>query len=237
MEIEEARKRATMILVACLAAVSGAVSFDAAADCASPSTYVLILAKNSVFVCPPALTGWACPAHGDMLREDAASGVTVRLHGDLVHYAGDYADLDGDPCYVDECVPPGTYNYGFANPCDLQNYYSTSCGITYYSTAYVVEQLGDCQRLLGTTAPEPWTGCIPWDATPGCETPGSTGACLAGGDCDNAARGDETGEVGTDEYACACSLLASGQGIILPANLALIGIGILLLLAGRRKSR
>jgi hypothetical protein len=237
MKIEGARKRAVLVSVACLAAAYGAVSSDAAADCHSPLTYVLFLEKNTVFVCPPASTGWACPSHGDMLREDAVSGATVKLHNDFAPRPEDHAGIAGDPCYVDECVPPGMYDYGFANPCFLHSDDPDVCGITYNSTVGVVEPLGDCQRLLGTTPPEPCTGCSPWDETPGSETPDRMNGCLAGLDCDDADGGEETVGVGADEYACACSLLADGRGIILPANLALMVVGLLLLLAGRRKRR
>lgn len=273
MEIESARKRTTIFLVACLAAVSGAVSFDAAADCAAPVIYDLILDRNSVVICPTNFTNRACPDPGGMLRENAGSGDTARLHDDCVPNPGYYGDPAADPCYVDECVPPGTYNYGFANPYDCYPY---SCGTYYYSTVDVIEPLDDCQRLLGTTAPEPCTGCKPWISgmdlicgyaytqepypdpaeryepapvepwaetaepraeTSESETPERMAGCLASRDCDDADGGDETAGVGADEYACACSILASGQGIIFPVNLALMGIGILLLLARRRKSR
>jgi hypothetical protein len=65
--------------------------------------------------------------------------------------------------YVDECVPPGTYRYGFATPYDCAE---QGCGGVYYwEMATVTASVPmSCGFSAGNAAPTPSTGPPPWPA-------------------------------------------------------------------------
>jgi hypothetical protein len=93
-----------------LAAAAAAVmaNGDALANCAMPSTYQVTVTGNTVTICPWNLEARGCPDADGMLR--VSEGAAVRI-ADLCE-----ADAGDDGCYVDECVPKGQYQYGFARP-------------------------------------------------------------------------------------------------------------------------
>ena len=147
--------------------------------CGAPGQYVTAVDGNTVRV----LAMRPCSANvGDvLLREDAVSGAVVRV---------DAACVDG--WYVDACVAPGTYRYGFETP------YATTadcaCGpYDYYGVATVTEPLACPSTDVGVTH-VPWseeqTICSPAtscsDGAPGasCEpsapTTTSAGGCSIG---------------------------------------------------------
>jgi hypothetical protein len=103
-----------------------------------------------------------CPDQG-VLREDASTGEVVKL-GNCV-----------DGCWVDECVPAGTYRYGLLDPYDCVGY------AQYYTEVTVAGAAEGCTRTL--PEPEPASG-VPWRAgqrwvcgPPG--TPGGGASCGA----------------------------------------------------------
>src|SRR5580658_929304 len=65
--------------------------------------YIVTVTGNSVQIC---LSYGACGS--SMLRQDTDGGAVVRLAGS--------SNGDDSTCYVDECVPPGTYRYGCETP-------------------------------------------------------------------------------------------------------------------------
>lgn len=154
-------------LMLCLAAPG------ARADCALGATYAISTTgpnlPNTVTVCAQTTR---CGAAGQtMLRQDVATGEIVQL-----------ADFcSSSACYVDECVPEGSYRYGYATPftCDQKG-----CGdsVPYFVTATVsTAPASSCARSATDTGPVAYTGTAPWGAggtqeiscgSSGCVTPG-----------------------------------------------------------------
>jgi len=83
------------------------------ADCATGPEYYVSLNKTSFTVCASS-GGRDCGSSVAMLRQNVADGSVVVI--------GNNCD---SRCYVDECVPPGTYRYGYATPYDCSQ---TGCG-------------------------------------------------------------------------------------------------------------
>jgi uncharacterized protein (TIGR03382 family) len=78
-------------------------------------------------------------------------------------------------CYVDECVPPGTYFYGCPE--------LLSCGSPYFTSATVTQLLdGGCVRSPGVSPPMPVSSSLQWSVN----TP--SGSCPSGG-CSTAGSG------------------------------------------------
>jgi hypothetical protein len=73
-------------------------------DAAAPTTYAVTQDAGNVTVCLENSRGRVCPDDG-LLRRDTQSGVMVSLTA-----------CNPDHCFVDECVPAGTYQYGLATP-------------------------------------------------------------------------------------------------------------------------
>lgn len=115
-----------------LAALAAVVvsSGDALANCAMPSTYQVTVTGSTVMICPSNLEDRGCPDADGMLR--VSGGEAVRIADRCA------ADAGADGCYVDECVPKGQYQYGFARPYSCCRY---CCGTYFYATATVVDDL------------------------------------------------------------------------------------------------
>lgn len=140
------------ITVSLLAAVTLAVfgAHTASANCAAPYRYKTTVSGNTVEICPQNFSQRKCPDPGGLLREDAA-GTLQRA-----------ADFCRGECYVDECVPPGDYRYGFATPFTCCE---SCCGTDYFGEAKVTTSLpASCARSAGNpgptaaAAPAPWAG-------------------------------------------------------------------------------
>lgn len=127
----------------------------AAANCAQPVGYNVTEApapggtNGTVRICSESFGGRKCPDPGGLLRENVATGEVVRLP--------DRCDGDGEePCWIDVCVPAGTYRYGLADPYDC---YSSSCGTYYWEEIEVTGAPGAC-------TPDDGSGTTPVAATP-----------------------------------------------------------------------
>jgi hypothetical protein len=74
-------------------------------------------------------------------------------------------DGDGDganTCFIDECVPPGTWRYGIAEWAD-PNACEKSVRTNYaWAPAVVTDPVDGCVRSKTTTAPATWTGKMTW---------------------------------------------------------------------------
>jgi hypothetical protein len=123
----------------------------AKADCAAGANYAVTVQNTTVRVLPIA-TSRNCGGSIPMLRQDVASGAIVQLFGYCAQGA-----------YVDECVPPGTYRYGFAVPYDCSE---QGCGAVYYwGTATATASISTgCSLSAGNAAPTPYPGPAPWPA-------------------------------------------------------------------------
>jgi hypothetical protein len=215
-------------------AAVAAVAAQANANCAMPIAYDGLVTGNTVTITPT--RDATCPQPGGMLRQNPTSGEIV----ELADFCGD-ANGAGIKPYVDECVPVGTYRYGFATPfsCD-----SSACNVDYYVEILVESGLSDtCTRSAGNSAPAAATS-VPWKDDPticsyqedpcwnGCPDAGTggsggttTGTATDGGDYGN----DETGSSG------GCSVgVPAGAAPVLGANVAALLAGLALM---RRRAK
>jgi hypothetical protein len=130
---------------------------QARADCSTGGEYVVHVKGTTVEVLPESSQPM-CGGSVPMLRQDVVSGEVVQLAGSCV---------DGE--YVDECVPPGIYRYGFATAFDCSENHCGS-GVEYWGAATVdadatEDDAGACTRSAGNTAPAPYAGNVPWPAS------------------------------------------------------------------------
>jgi uncharacterized protein (TIGR03382 family) len=151
----------------CLAAAPG-VAFG---NSAAPLTYDVEVSGATVTVCadPYAMTppGRPCPDEG-LLRRHVATGEVVVI-----------TTCADDGCFVDECVPPGEYQYGLAEPFACSEH---SSGTFYYVTASTTEPVGSCARTQGP--PAAFNGALPWsggDTICGDRGPDGGGCSSTGG--------------------------------------------------------
>ena len=139
------------ILMAGLLAASLAPS-PARADCALGADYTVTVDANTVTVCPTSTLRKCGASSIDLLRQRVADGTVAVIAGSC-----------SSNCYVDTCVPAGTYLYGYGTPYDCSE---SGCGdVAYFREATVTSVLpATCSPTGGTptsTAP-PWgTGASP----------------------------------------------------------------------------
>src|SRR5262245_20247546 len=95
----------------------------ALANAARPVTYDVTVEGDTVRVCPVNFADRKCPDPGGMLRQNVDTGEVVRL----------VDDCDAG-CYVDRCVVPGSYRYGFATPYECKK---TAASTDYFTPAAV----------------------------------------------------------------------------------------------------
>ena len=128
------------------------LSTRARADCMASPDYNSHVTANTVTVRPDRDIG-----NGEaLLRQDVASGTVVAL---AAHAAAACPEGSGS-CFLDECVPTGTYRYGLANP--------FSCGrcwdqVPLFTVVTVTDALpGGCLRSTGNAAPTAYAKALPW---------------------------------------------------------------------------
>jgi hypothetical protein len=220
-----------------------AVVSPARANCARPVGYDATVTGNTVQVTPVNFGNRACPDANGMLRQAVDTGAVVKL-ADFCVPTSELA------AYVDECVPPGTYRYGFATPYECE---SSACSTSYFAEAKVTDTLSDtCARSDGNAEPATATS-VPWqDDSLICDydegTGGSggypSGAGGAGGQPSGAggAGGQPSGAGGagadndTGKSSGGCSVaLTPGAGSVLGANALALVVGIALMRARRGK--
>jgi hypothetical protein len=191
--------------------VSLALPATAHADCAEGVGYNDTVTGNTVQIQSFGIAPRACPDTGGMVRQDVHSGAIVKL--------ADYC-VGGD--YVDECVPPGTYRYGFADPYACQ---SAGCGGTpYYVEVTVADSLsGSCTRNAADPGPTPATA-VPWkDSSLVCAGyQGSGGSGTTG----SSGSASSSGGAGSPGKGGGCAVSAP------PAALPVLGANALALVAG-----
>jgi hypothetical protein len=130
----------------------GLAAPGANADCALGAAYLISSAgasgPNSVTIC---VSTSNCGGPQTMLRQDAATGAIVQLPN----------FCDASDCYVDECVPAGTYRYGYATPFTCAD---KACGdsVPYFATATVSATGISCTRSAADPGPTAYTSASPW---------------------------------------------------------------------------
>lgn len=196
------------ILAALFSAASVvAAAAPARANCSRPVGYDATVTGNTVLVEPVGFNPRACPDADGMLRQSVETGDIVEL--------ADYCQPGVEvAAYVDECVPPGKYRYGFAKPYTCV---SSACSTSYYVVATVTDALAsDCMRSAGNAAPAS-VASAPWGDSATicnyqehpCEVPGGDPGCDTG------------------EKSSGCSVaLTPGTGSVIGANLAALLAGL-----------
>lgn len=138
------------VLALCLCAL------PARADCAAGPSYNTQVTGNTVLICNT-YSFFTCDA-GTLLREDVDSGAVVQLSSFCVE--GDAGPTPG-LCYEDECVPPGSYRYGFEEPYACGHFCNGTPPL--WGEATVTAPLdGGCGWSNGDSAPGAYGGSLPW---------------------------------------------------------------------------
>ena len=164
---------AALAVVALVAVLVLPVS-AALANCAQPVTYAISAQGSTVTICPENFGQRLCPDPDGMLRQDLATGEAVRIPERC-------KDTNGEACYLDSCVPAGTYHYGFTTP---YRCHSSSCGTYYYEEITVEPWDGDCDA--GDDLTPTATDSVPWSSDLICNygddpgtTDGGSGGCAS----------------------------------------------------------
>lgn len=135
---------------------------SARANCARPVSYDARVTGNTVEIEPVNFENRACPDPSGMLREDVASGAIVRI-----------AEQCSEKAYIDECVPPGKYRYGFGRAYVCA---PSACSTDYFTEVEVTAPLA--KTCLSRAKPEP---AVPWGSGRSICSYGSRLAGCAGG--------------------------------------------------------
>jgi len=155
-----------LIAAASAACLVGATR-PAAANCAAGDDYQTMMEGSSVRVCPDpkssANDNRLCPdpLGTGMLRQNVDTG-EVHL---LSEFCSDEPLYEGGPargCYLDECVPPGTYRYGFATP--WEDPFCGGCPPSQYFGEITVDSplAAECALSEDNAGAEPYSGTLPW---------------------------------------------------------------------------
>src|SRR5262249_40819213 len=158
-----------------------------------------------------------CPDSGGMLRQDVNGGQIVKL-----------ADFCASGNYVDECVPAGTYRYGFAHPllCD-----AAPCGGTpYYEGGTRTPQLSSTRTPRPGNAGPTAASSVPWSSNilicTGYQGTGGSGTTTTSG----------SGNPGNPQSGGGCSVgRVPGAVPVLTANTLALVTGLLLMRRGKGK--
>jgi hypothetical protein len=156
--------------VMAIAAIASAAA-DARADCNSGADYLVTASTTVPGTVTVRLEGTnrTCGDGAAMLRQNVATGEVVLLFDHCVTGA-----------YVDECVPAGTYRYGFSPPYDCSE---KGCGeVAYYGEVTVTGAEPGCTRSPGNAPPGPHDVPPPWAASQSShmECPGGCGCTMPG---------------------------------------------------------
>ena len=116
------RTRCALVVVLAQLTTAAVAMADVPACPASLGDYVATVDGGAVTVCPkatPPLGGQSptCPFTTGMVRVDMSTGSSKTFLGPCVaDPAGGGAGDAGTPCFLDPCVPAGTYEYGYQIP-------------------------------------------------------------------------------------------------------------------------
>jgi hypothetical protein len=144
----------------------------ARADCNTGADYRVTIAANTVTICPMSTTR-QCGSNIDFLRQDKADASSVVIDSCA-------SSASSSPsCYVDECVPAGSYRYGYATPYDCTE---AGCGVVgLFAEVTVATPLSaDCTRAASNGPPAAATVAVPWSTSSSrFKTCDSGGGCAA----------------------------------------------------------
>lgn len=225
------------LLAVSLVLTSLAAPVLARADCAEPPGYASAVTGNTVVVCAVGgleeFTG--CPETGGMLRVDVASGGVAKLPDSCVPPPATIEGSRSTACYEDQCVPPGTYQYGYAAPFACEE-----CGAESATVVKVTSPLSGCTSDAGALTD---AGSAPWDAASAVDDGVANAACdhanpvdAGRHDASSVVSGRDAGGGSRASSGGGCSTsAASSQHMVLAIDaLALVlGLGVL----ARRRAR
>jgi len=150
---------------AAMAAGTSLVAGGARGNVAAPRSYQAEVNGSTVTICLE-FGGPLCGTEGGLLRQRADGSEVVLLP--------ERCDAK-KACYVDECVPAGSYRYGLARPFE--------CGGTssaeYFTEVTVAGTAAACAPALGPERPAPYPAGVPWGS--------SNVACRGGYGCGHCA--------------------------------------------------
>jgi len=163
----------------------------ALAQCIQAVGYDVAQDGTAVVVTPTNYLNRGCGGADALLRQDVATGATVRL-ADFCKPLSD--PLDPKP-YLDECVPAGTYRYGFEVPYPCA---SNGCATERWQAVTVAAEPLGCTRSAGNPGPAS-VGPVGWAV-------GTELVCAAHAPLESG-----------PPQGCSTSAGASGSGLILAA--------------------
>jgi hypothetical protein len=157
------------VLVAALALVPAVARSDSAA----PRGYQIAVEGTSLVICADpyfgsvGFPGRPCPDQG-LLRRNVTTGDMVLV-----------STCNETRCFLDECVPPGTYQYGLAVPFGCS---AMSSATYYYVVQVVTAPVQACIRIQ--PAPTPHSSGVPWGSCQYvCQYRGEAGCPSESGGC------------------------------------------------------
>ena len=190
-------------LIAILAAIASLLVVETSQACGAPGTYLTSVDGNTVRVASPISRDPANPK--SLLRQDVDTAETVR-----VSYTCDAG------WYVDACVRPGNFRYGFEQPLAAPDS-DCACGpYDYFGTAVVESSL----PATCASSDEPTVG-VPWTNT--------QVICRPGSSCSSAEPGAPCTPVDAPSGGCTASP-GSPNGAS-----PLIALGLVLIVSARRR--
>ncbi len=169
-----------------LAATAGATPIKTVVPAcpASLGGYTATVQGNDVIVCPttapvPGEGSAVCPFTLGLARIDTVTGAAATIYGPCVANPQSGAGGEGDagtPCYIDSCVAPGTYEYGYELPPFAFCANEACAGPTSGEWAVVATVTGapvGCTSLAAPSSPPFWVsldagivdGTVPWSGT------------------------------------------------------------------------
>jgi len=116
--------------------------------CLRATGYDLARDGTTVVVAPTNYQSRGCGGAGALLRQDVATGATVRL----ADFCKPFTDLTEPKPYLDECVPAGTYRYGFEVPYTCAY---NGCATERWEVLTVSAEPVGCVRTGGNPGPTP----------------------------------------------------------------------------------
>lgn len=146
----------------------------ASANAAAPHTYIVHEEERPIRICPWNFADSGCHTDETLLRENVETGRTVVIPSDECRKGDRCGEIHtwtsqkeyGVPdnprercCYVDRCVPPGTYRYGYADPYQC---HSASAGTEFYTQVTVQKTPDGCR----STPKQSWDRPVPWKDKP-----------------------------------------------------------------------
>lgn len=152
MRMEQLGRPCAPFIAALVAAIAPGVT---RADAPVPQGYRITYDGGTVLVCAAV----ACPGDG-LLRVDATGKALL------------VTTCDDGFCYEDQCVPPGTYQYGLKTPYGCA---CSECGGEYYATAQPSASVTGCERTQ--PAPVAYTGALPWGSDQLIDCSAHSGGC------------------------------------------------------------